>query len=118
MMYVQEKPIVYIRYYSVIITYVNHYLSILIYVLIFLSFVQVSQYAHYNLVITGHSLGAGTAILLTILLRSSYPNVRCYGFGTPACLDESTSLGKFIILFILDFIHNSYLRILKRLNHS
>ncbi|KAL4239389.1 hypothetical protein ACF0H5_000206 [Mactra antiquata] len=36
-----------------------------------------------NLVITGHSLGAGAAALLAILLKPSYPNLRCYAFSPP-----------------------------------
>uniref|UniRef100_A0A665VGC5 Diacylglycerol lipase-beta n=1 Tax=Echeneis naucrates TaxID=173247 RepID=A0A665VGC5_ECHNA len=32
----------------------------------------------YKLVITGHSLGAGTASILAILLRNSFPNLQCY----------------------------------------
>ncbi|XP_047693689.1 diacylglycerol lipase-beta isoform X2 [Prionailurus viverrinus] len=37
----------------------------------------------YRLVVVGHSLGAGAAALLAILLRSSYPQVRCYAFSPP-----------------------------------
>uniref|UniRef100_A0A6Q2Z7A6 Diacylglycerol lipase-beta n=1 Tax=Esox lucius TaxID=8010 RepID=A0A6Q2Z7A6_ESOLU len=40
----------------------------------------------YKLVITGHSLGAGTASLLAILLRSSFPTLRCYAFSPPGGL--------------------------------
>lgn len=35
---------------------------------------------HYCL---GHSLGAGTAILLGLLLRPMYPELRVYAFSTP-----------------------------------
>lgn len=31
----------------------------------------------------GHSLGAGAAALLAIMLRNSYPQVRCYAFSPP-----------------------------------
>lgn len=37
----------------------------------------------YKLVITGHSLGAGTASLLAILLRNSFPTLQCYSFSPP-----------------------------------
>uniref|UniRef100_A0A674BP07 Diacylglycerol lipase-beta n=1 Tax=Salmo trutta TaxID=8032 RepID=A0A674BP07_SALTR len=40
----------------------------------------------YKLVITGHSLGGGTASLLAILLRSSFPTLRCYAFSPPGGL--------------------------------
>ncbi|WAR11568.1 DGLB-like protein [Mya arenaria] len=36
-----------------------------------------------DLVITGHSLGAGVAAMLTILLKTNYPKVRCYAFSPP-----------------------------------
>jgi sn1-specific diacylglycerol lipase len=38
------------------------------------------------LVLTGHSLGAGVAILLGAKLRSAYPDLRVYAFATPAGL--------------------------------
>jgi putative lipase involved disintegration of autophagic bodies len=54
-----------------------------------------SPFADYRLVLTGHSLGAGAAILLGWILRTSFPNVRCCGFGTPASvLDRQSCLGK------------------------
>ncbi|KAJ7984775.1 hypothetical protein DPEC_G00358280 [Dallia pectoralis] len=40
----------------------------------------------YKLVITGHSLGAGTASLLAVLLRSSFPTLQCYAFSPPGGL--------------------------------
>lgn len=43
------------------------------------------QYKDYGLALTGHSLGAGTAILLSIMLRPKYPNLRCFAFSPPGC---------------------------------
>ncbi|XP_015905728.1 diacylglycerol lipase-beta [Parasteatoda tepidariorum] len=40
----------------------------------------------YSLTITGHSLGAGTAALLSMLLRPIYPNLRCFCFSPPGGL--------------------------------
>lgn len=40
----------------------------------------------YQLVLTGHSLGAGVGILLGALLRPRYADLRVYAFGTPAGL--------------------------------
>ncbi|GMT37340.1 hypothetical protein PFISCL1PPCAC_28637, partial [Pristionchus fissidentatus] len=40
----------------------------------------------YQLVICGHSLGAGVASLLTLLLKQQYPLVRCYSFSPPGCV--------------------------------
>lgn len=43
------------------------------------------QYRNYGLTLTGHSLGAGTAILLSIILKPAYPNLRCLAFSPPGC---------------------------------
>eukprot|EP00731_Ephydatia_muelleri_P032065 Em0023g572a len=45
-------------------------------------------YAHkdYNLVIVGHSFGAGVASLLAIILRPRYPRLHCYAFAPPGGL--------------------------------
>jgi hypothetical protein len=51
--------------------------------------------AGYGIVLTGHSLGAGVASLLAVLVRDDLDDnglaasgVRCFGFATPACVDE------------------------------
>ncbi|KAK2160528.1 hypothetical protein LSH36_131g02023 [Paralvinella palmiformis] len=40
----------------------------------------------YQLVITGHSLGAGAASILAILLRPDYPQLKCFAFSPPGWL--------------------------------
>ncbi|KAK9512943.1 hypothetical protein O3M35_001247 [Rhynocoris fuscipes] len=45
-----------------------------------------STFPEYNLVLTGHSLGAGTSIILGFLLRPIYPNLKVYAFATPGGL--------------------------------
>ncbi len=45
-----------------------------------------SQYDSYGLVVTGHSLGAGTAVLLGFMLRHLYPSVVCYAYSPPGGL--------------------------------
>ncbi|XP_048408069.1 diacylglycerol lipase-beta isoform X1 [Stegostoma tigrinum] len=40
----------------------------------------------YKLVITGHSLGAGAASILAIMLHASFPALRCYAFSPPGGL--------------------------------
>ncbi|XP_023209620.1 sn1-specific diacylglycerol lipase beta-like isoform X2 [Centruroides sculpturatus] len=40
----------------------------------------------YSLVITGHSLGAGTASVLALLLRSKYPTLKCFAYSPPGGL--------------------------------
>jgi sn1-specific diacylglycerol lipase len=43
---------------------------------------------HFQLVIVGHSLGAGTAAILALLLRQQYPaeNMHCYAYSPPGGL--------------------------------
>ncbi|XP_042542420.1 diacylglycerol lipase-beta isoform X2 [Dipodomys spectabilis] len=53
----------------------------------------------YRLVIVGHSLGAGAAALLAIMLRGSYPQVRAYAFSPPRGL-----LSKSLYEYSQDFI--------------
>ncbi|XP_020283723.1 sn1-specific diacylglycerol lipase beta-like isoform X2 [Pseudomyrmex gracilis] len=45
-----------------------------------------ATYPNYHLTLTGHSLGAGLAILLGLLIRPRYPHLRVYAFSTPAGL--------------------------------
>ncbi|VDO95874.1 unnamed protein product [Soboliphyme baturini] len=40
----------------------------------------------YDLVITGHSLGAGVASVVSMLLRPLYPKVMCFAFSPPGCV--------------------------------
>lgn len=42
-----------------------------------------SLYPDYDFVITGHSLGAGLAILVGAKLRAHHPNLKVYAFATP-----------------------------------
>ncbi|XP_074649492.1 diacylglycerol lipase-beta-like [Tubulanus polymorphus] len=44
------------------------------------------SYPEYRLVITGHSLGAGTAALLAILIKPRFPELICYSFSPPGGL--------------------------------
>lgn len=42
--------------------------------------------ASFGLVIVGHSLGAGTAAILSILLKPAYPSLLCYSYSPPGGL--------------------------------
>lgn len=41
---------------------------------------------NYRLVIVGHSLGAGTASLLSVLLKPTYPELLCFAYSNPSVL--------------------------------
>lgn len=45
-----------------------------------------SHFSDYGLVITGHSLGAGTAVILSFMLRDKFPEVKCYAYSPPGGL--------------------------------
>ncbi len=45
-----------------------------------------SYYDDYQLAVTGHSLGAGTAVILTFMLKQMYHSARCYAFSPPGGL--------------------------------
>ncbi|NXX37840.1 DGLB lipase, partial [Tricholaema leucomelas] len=57
----------------------------------------------YKLVIVGHSLGGGTASILAIMLRNSFPALRCYAFSPPGGL-LSKSLADYTKRFIVSVI--------------
>ena len=46
------------------------------------------EHKDYQLVITGHSLGAGVASVLAVLLKpkEKYSNLVCYAFSPPGCV--------------------------------
>ncbi|XP_053625212.1 diacylglycerol lipase-beta-like isoform X2 [Plodia interpunctella] len=44
------------------------------------------QYSNYDLILTGHSLGAGVAVLVALKLRPRYPHLKVFAFSTPAGL--------------------------------
>ncbi|XP_071671212.1 diacylglycerol lipase-beta isoform X3 [Patagioenas fasciata] len=57
----------------------------------------------YRLVIVGHSLGGGTASILAVMLRNSFPTLRCYAFSPPGGL-LSKSLADYTKHFIVSVI--------------
>ena len=58
-----------------------------------------------KLVIVGHSLGAGIATLLSIILKKQYPLIKCYSYGTPgSVVDRQTSqeISSYVTSIVLD----------------
>nr|XP_054499640.1 diacylglycerol lipase-beta isoform X4 [Agelaius phoeniceus] len=61
------------------------------------------SFEEYKLVIVGHSLGGGTASILAIMLRNSFPTLRCFAFSPPGGL-LSKSLADYTKNFIISVI--------------
>lgn len=64
-----------------------------------------ATYSDYKLVVTGHSLGAGCAAILSIMLKPKFPDVKGLCFSPPGCvlsrhLAESSK--DFLTSYILD----------------
>lgn len=45
-----------------------------------------NEIRHYNLVVVGHSMGAGISAILAILLKQKYPNLKCFVYSPPVVL--------------------------------
>ncbi|KAK3867731.1 hypothetical protein Pcinc_026825 [Petrolisthes cinctipes] len=58
----------------------------------------------YGIVITGHSLGAGAAVVLAALLRPQYPALKCFAFSPPGGLcskDFALATQKFVMSVVV-----------------
>jgi hypothetical protein len=62
-----------------------------------------SQYHDCGLVITGHSLGAGVAALMTCLLKPNFPNICCYSYCPPGSL-VSSNLAEYLEKFCTSIV--------------
>lgn len=84
-----------------------------------------ARYPDYSLVVTGHSLGAGTATVLAFLLRCKYPDkdVRCLAYSPPGGLlstEAATESEKFTLSLVLgdDVIPRTSLANIARLSRD
>lgn len=48
-----------------------------------------NEYPEYQLVTTGHSLGAAVAAITTMVLKQTFPKVHCYAFATPSSVTRN-----------------------------
>ena len=61
------------------------------------------QYSDYNLVITGHSLGAGCAAILSLMFLKDFPDLKCYAFEPPgSVLSENVADIEHITSYVLN----------------
>jgi sn1-specific diacylglycerol lipase len=64
-----------------------------------------AAYPDYTLRLVGHSLGAATCTVLSYMLRSSFPNLRCINYGPPGCClswEMATACHSWCSTFIVD----------------
>lgn len=64
-----------------------------------------AQYPDYTLRIVGHSLGAATGTLLSYMLRSKFPNLRCLNYSPVGCAftwDLATGCSEWCDSFFVD----------------
>jgi sn1-specific diacylglycerol lipase len=57
----------------------------------------------YQLLVTGHSLGAGTAVIVALKLKSEYPNIKCIAFSPPGGL-ISQHLAEYTRSFVMSVV--------------
>ncbi len=69
----------------------------------------------FRLVLVGHSLGAGTAAILALLLRHEYPNIHCYAYSPPGGL---LRYGEYMFFFRVITLHWSCFNVVYRLRKS
>ncbi|TMW57119.1 hypothetical protein Poli38472_003044 [Pythium oligandrum] len=58
----------------------------------------------YQIVFAGHSLGAGCAALLSVMLQKEFEELRCFAYAVPACVNLHVAES------CVDFVHSVVLR--------
>ena len=64
---------------------------------------QENERNKYKLIVVGHSLGAGAAAILAIILRDKYPDLFCYAFSPPGAT-LSYDAAKYAEKFVLSIV--------------
>lgn len=67
-----------------------------------------ATYPNYRLTLTGHSLGAGLAVLLAVLIRPRYPDLKVYAFATPGNTIYYNNSNYVVIIFFFIFLQLVY----------
>ena len=62
-----------------------------------------SPFRDYPLVLCGHSLGAGVASILSIMLRPSFPSLKCFAYCPPGAVVDD-GMAKKCEQFIFSFV--------------
>lgn len=73
-----------------------------------------SPFKNYSLVVCGHSLGAGCASILALMLRPAYPSLKCFAYEPPGCIFDD-AMSKKVEDFIVSTVRNDDL--VPRLSH-
>ncbi|KAF0985143.1 hypothetical protein FDP41_000182 [Naegleria fowleri] len=63
------------------------------------------DFPDYSFTIVGHSLGAGTAAILTLLLVTKMPNIRCLAFACPKIFSHELARSDLVKRYITTFIN-------------
>ena len=64
-----------------------------------------AEYQDYTLRIVGHSLGAGIGVILSYMLRNTFPTLRCICYSPPGGLlswELAKECSEFVNSFVLD----------------
>jgi len=64
-----------------------------------------SPFKDYGLILCGHSLGAGCASILSLMLRPSFPSVRCFAYEPPGCIFDD-KLSEQCEAFVTSFVRH------------
>eukprot|EP01006_Ploeotia_vitrea_P028415 TRINITY_DN61115_c0_g1_i1.p1 TRINITY_DN61115_c0_g1~~TRINITY_DN61115_c0_g1_i1.p1 ORF type:complete len:824 (+),score=375.68 TRINITY_DN61115_c0_g1_i1:14-2485(+) len=64
------------------------------------------QHPGHQLVITGHSLGAGASAILALLLSKDYPDLHCYAFAPPLVFDRGLATKPELKRLITSVVYN------------
>jgi sn1-specific diacylglycerol lipase len=61
------------------------------------------SYPGYRLYVIGHSLGAGVAAVLSLILHQSFPELKCLCFSPPAILSEKLARQEYITTYVVNY---------------